>query len=164
MLQIQQKLQAASISKFERNRDRRERRPRGKWGGEAMKPWNDTDVMMFFDPHPAALPLFKAFAEKLYELCPATKMRVQKTQITFSNRHVFACVSFLRIKKKAELPDPYLVVTLGLSFPLASHRVAAKTEAYLGRWTTHIVIGAPSEIDSELMEWVRLAYDFSESK
>ena len=111
-----------------------------------MKPWNDTDAMLFFDPHPAA------------------EMRVQKTQITFSNRHVFACVSFLRVKKKAELPDPYLVVTLGLSFPLASHRVAAKTEAYPGRWTTHIVIGTPSEIDSELMEWVRLAYDFSESK
>ena len=129
-----------------------------------MKPWNDTDVMMFFDPHPAALPLFKAFAEKLYELYPTSEMRVQKTQITFSNRHVFACVSFLRVKKKAELPDPYLVVTLGLSFPLASHRVAAKTEAYPGRWTTHIVIGTPSEIDIELMEWVRLAYDFSESK
>ena len=129
-----------------------------------MKPWNDTDAMLFFDPHPAALPLFEAFAEKLYGLYPATKMRVQKTQITFSNRHVFACVSFLRVKRKAELPDPYLVITLGLSFPLASHRVAAKTEAYPGRWTTHIVIGAPSEIDSELMEWVRLAYDFSESK
>lgn len=129
-----------------------------------MKPWNDTDAMLFFDPHPAALPLFEAFAEKLYGLYPAAEMRVQKTQITFSNRHVFACVSFLRVKKKAELPDPYLVVTLGLSFPLASPRVAAKTEAYPGRWTTHIVIGAPSEIDSELMEWVRLAYDFSESK
>lgn len=129
-----------------------------------MKPWNDTDAMLFFDPHPAALPLFEAFAEKLYGLYPATKMRVQKTQITFSNRHVFACVSFLRVKRKAELPDPYLVVTLGLSFPLASHRVTAKTEAYPGRWTTHIVIGTPSEIDSELMEWVRLAYDFSESK
>ena len=97
------------------------------------------------------MPLFEAFAEKLYGLYPATKMRVQKTQITFSNRHVFACVSFLRVKRKAELPDPYLVVTLGLSFPLASHRVAAKTEAYPGRWTTHIVIGTPSEIDSELM-------------
>ena len=129
-----------------------------------MKPWNDTDAMLFFDPHPAAMPLFEAFAEKLYGLYPATKMRVQKTQITFSNRHVFACVSFLRVKRKAELPDPYLVITLGLSFPLASHRVAAMTEAYPGRWTTHIVIGTPSEIDIELMEWVRLAYDFSESK
>ena len=129
-----------------------------------MKPRNDTDPMLFLDPHPAAMPLLEAFAEKLYGLYPATKMRVQKTQITFSNRHVFACVSFLRVKRKAELPDPYLVVTLGLSFPLASHRVAAKTEAYPGRWTTHIVIGTPSEIDSELMEWVRLAYDFSESK
>ena len=122
------------------------------------------DTLLFFDRHPAVLSLYEALAEKVAAQFPDSKTRVQKTQITFSNRHVFACVSFLRVKKKAELPDPYLVVTLGLSFPLASHRVAAKTEAYPGRWTTHIVIGAPSEIDSELMEWVRLAYDFSESK
>lgn len=67
-------------------------------------------------------------------------------------------------QKKVELPDPYLVVTLGLPYALASDRVAVKTEPYPGRWTTHIVVGAPTELDGELWEWVRQAYEFAENK
>lgn len=98
------------------------------------------DVLYFFDQHQTLLPLYEAFAEKIAEQFPDTKMRVQKTQITFSNRHVYACISFMRVKKKAELPDSYFVLTLGLPYPLESGRVAVKTEPYPGRWTTHIVI------------------------
>lgn len=122
------------------------------------------DEMIFFDRYPKALPLYELFAEKLYERFPATSMRVQKTQITFSNRHVYACVSFARVKRKAELPDPYLVVTLGLSYPLESERVAVKTEPYPGRWTTHLVVGKESDLDEELFGWVRQAYDFADRK
>ena len=50
----------------------------------------------------------------LYELFPEAQKRVQKTQITFFHRHVFACVSFQRVKRRAELPDPWLVIALGL--------------------------------------------------
>lgn len=95
---------------------------------------------------------------------PSASIRVQKSQITFSNRHVFACVSFARVKKKAELPEPYIVVTLGLSYPLESDRAAVKTEPYPGRWTTHLVISSQSELDDEFYMWVRQAYDFSGSK
>lgn len=95
---------------------------------------------------------------------PSTSIRVQKSQITFSNRHVYACVSFARVKKKAELPNPYLVLTLGLSYPLQSDRAAVKTEPYPGRWTTHFVIGSLSELDDELFSWVRQAYEFAEYK
>ena len=49
-------------------------------------------------------------------------------------------MSFLKVKKKSELPEEYFVLTLGLSAPLESDRVAAKTEPYPGRWTTHFVI------------------------
>ena len=77
-----------------------------------MKYMND-DVLMFFNQQPGALPLYEAFAAGLPEHFPAAELRVQKTQITFSNRNVFACVSFQRVKKKAELPEPYIVVTLG---------------------------------------------------
>ncbi len=97
------------------------------------------DEILFFDRYPAAFPLYEAFAGKLFDLFPSAFMRVQKTQITFLNRHVFACVSFARVKKKAELPEPYLVITLGLSYPLDSPRVAVKSEPYPGRWTTHLV-------------------------
>ncbi|QQR31490.1 hypothetical protein I5Q82_07440 [Acutalibacter muris] len=68
------------------------------------------------------------------------------------------------MKRKAELPDPYIVVTLGLPYPLESRRVAAKTEPYPGRWTTHFVIGSTGELDQEFFAWVREAYDFSAAK
>lgn len=122
------------------------------------------DEWMFFDKHPAALPLYEAFAGKLLEMFPSSSMRVQKSQIAFSNRHVYACVSFARVKKKAELPDPFLVITLGLSYPLDSNRVAVKTEPYPGRWTTHFVVGSISELDREFFAWVRQAYEFAQNK
>ncbi len=124
----------------------------------------DTDTLLFFDKNPTALPLYEVFETKIYELFPATRKKVQKTQITLSNKHVFACVSFALVKKKSELPDPYIVITLGLPYPLDSDRVAVKTEPYPGRWTTHIVIGAADEIDDELISWMHQAYAFSEKK
>ncbi len=126
--------------------------------------WMDQDTLLFFDSQPLALPLYEAFAAKLYAMFPQITARVQKTQITFSNRRVFACVSFLRVKRKAEMPDPYLVVTLGLPCALDSRRVAAKTEPYPGRWTAHFVIGRSEELDQEFFSWVRQAYEFSASK
>ncbi len=122
------------------------------------------DELMFFDKHPAAFPLYDAFAGRLFEMFPSTSMRVQKTQITFSNRHVYVCASLARVKKKAELPEPYLVLTIGLPYPLNSSRVAVKTEPYPGRWTTHLVVSALSELDDELFAWVRQAYEFAEHK
>ena len=95
---------------------------------------------------------------------PGTSIRVQKTQITFSNRHVYACASFLRVRRKAELPDPYLVLTLGMPYPLESGRVAVKTEPYPGRWTTHILLSRPDELDEELFSWAKEAYDFALNK
>ncbi len=122
------------------------------------------DTMLFFDGHQEVFPIYESFENMLFYLYPQTKMKVQKTQITFSNRHVFACVSFMRPKKKSELPASYFVLTLGLSYPLESERVAAKTEPYPGRWTTHIVISDESELNQELLEWVKQAYEFAEYK
>lgn len=122
------------------------------------------DAFLFFGAQPAAFPLYKAFEAELLRRHPETLIRVQKTQITLSNRHVFACVSLQRVRKKAELPDPYIVITLGMPYPLESERVAAKTEPYPGRWTTHIVVGMEAELDEELFAWVRCAYEFAERK
>ena len=124
----------------------------------------DADTLMFFDRHTAALPLYRAFEAMLFASFPVVNKRVQKTQITFSNRHVFACVSFARVKRKAELPAGYMVLTLGLPAPLASERIAVKTEPYPGRWTHHIVVSKPEELDEELLSWVREAYNFAAAK
>lgn len=122
------------------------------------------DMLLFFENHSSALPIYKSFEARLMQMFPETQKRVQKTQITFYNRHVFACVSFQRVKRKAELPDPFIVITLGLPYPLESARVAVKSEPYPGRWTTHIVIGSKEELDDELFGWVSQAYIYSEIK
>ena len=124
----------------------------------------DPDTLMFFDAHPEALSLYQAFEERLFAAFPVVNKRVQKTQITFSNRHVFACVSFARVRRQAELPKGYLVITLGLPAPLDSERIAVKTEPYSGRWTHHIVVSKPEELDEELRSWIREAYAFADAK
>ena len=124
----------------------------------------DADTLLFFDRHLDMLPLYRAFEALLFDSFPVVNKRVPKTQITFSNRHVFACVSFARVKRKTELPMRFIVITLGLPAPLDSERVAVKTEPYPGRWTHHIVVNKPEELDEELLSWVREAYDFAAVK
>ena len=124
----------------------------------------DADTLMFFDQHMDILPLYQAFEELLFDSFPVVNKRVQKTQITFSNRHVFACVSFARVKRKAELPMRYMVITLGLPAPLDSERVAVKTEPYPGRWTHHFVVSTTEEMDEELLSWIKNAYTFADTK
>lgn len=123
-----------------------------------------TDAMMFFNKNPASFHLYEVFEKKVCKRFDPIIIQVQKTQITFKNRYIFACVSLARVKKKAELPPEYIVITLGLPSPLDSQRIAVKTEPYPGRWTHHIVIGSEAEIDDELMNWVRQAYDFAALK
>jgi len=124
----------------------------------------DLDTRMFFEDHQDALSLYQAFENLLYNAFPNVSKRVQKTQITFSNRYVFACVSFAQVKRKSELPKGYMTVTLGLPAPLDSERVAVKTEPYPNRWTHHIVISKPEELDRELLSWISDAYAFAEAK
>ena len=124
----------------------------------------DLNAILFFDKHPDALTLYEAFTDAVTTMYPDTEIRVQKTQISFYDVHMFACASFARVKKKKELPDPYLVITLGMPYPLESPRVAVKTEPYPGRWTTHIVVGEVGDIDDELLSWVREAHDFAKNK
>ncbi len=119
----------------------------------------DPDTLLFFNGHMDALDLYLAFEGLLYDAFPFVNKRVQKTQITFFNRHVFACASFARVKRKKELPDGYMVITLGLRRPLDSDRVAVKTEPYPGRWTHHFVVSRPEELDEELLSWIREAYE-----
>ena len=124
----------------------------------------DTDTLLFFGGHERALPLFAALEEQIFARFPEAQKRVQKTQIGYFHRHVFACLSFARVKRRAELPESWLTLTLGLPYALRSPRAAARTEVYPGRWTTHIVLGSTDELDGELLGWLEEAYAFSERK
>ena len=126
----------------------------------------DFDTMAFFEAqkHPEALPLYEALEGRILAEVDGVRIKVQKSQITFYNRHLFACASFARVRRKAELPPCWLVVTVGLARRLDSPRVAVATEPYPGRWTHHVVISDSAEVDDELMGWVREAAAFAAAK
>ncbi len=119
---------------------------------------------MFLGAQPGMIPVYEALAGKLVAAYPDTRIKVSKSQISFHNCHMYACVSFARVKKKRELPENWFVLTLGLNYPLESDRVAVKTEAYPGRWTTHLVISSETDLDGEMLYWVQQAYDFAQNK
>lgn len=117
------------------------------------------DELFFFDGKPEELALYERLLDQIKALGAFTAI-AHKTQISLKNRRVFACVSVFRVLPKRLLPAHYLVLTLGLPDPLDSPRIAAKTEAQPGRWTHHIVLAGTSELDAELLEWIRRAYAF----
>lgn len=70
----------------------------------------------FFEAHSDALSIYKDFARAV-GVWDGVSVHVQKTQIAFSNRHVFACVSFLRVRRKAAMPPVFLTLSLGMPVP-----------------------------------------------
>ena len=121
-------------------------------------------VLQFFDKQPEALPLYEKFEKRVEELVPDVEIKVQKTQISFYNRHMFSCASFARVRKKKDCPKSYIVVTFGLDHKEESSRIDIVSEPYPHRWTHHILISEISEIDEEFMNWIKAAADFSGRK
>ena len=114
---------------------------------------------MFFSARPACLPLYEALEAVLEAEFPAASVRVQKSQISFYGRHLFAMASLPRRKK-----EEGLLLTLGLGRPLDSPRVAYQSEPYPGRFTLHIPLKSPAELDPELLAWLREAWEFNQTK
>lgn len=121
-------------------------------------------ILQFFDRYPDAIPLYEKFEKCVEDLVPEVRIKVQKTQISFYNRHMFACVSFARVRRKKDCPDCYIVVTFGLEHKAESPRIDIATEPYPNRWTHHVLISELEEIDDELMGWIREAAEFSDRK
>ena len=123
----------------------------------------ETDVLAFFAGKPWALPLYEAVFAQMDRLFPDAAVKVQKSQISFYQRHLFAAAS-LPVRRKKTWPEHCLVVTVGLHRRLDSPRVAVAVEPYPGRWTHHILLTAAEEADGELMDWLAEARDFAVSK
>ena len=117
------------------------------------------DALLFFNDCPQSIPLYAAFDEALKNRLGQVTIRVQKTQITHAAPRVFACVS--RSRRNGESG---ILVTLGLGRRERSPRVAVAVEPYPGRWTHHIPIVSPEEIDEQLMGWVEEACRFAFEK
>lgn len=113
----------------------------------------------FFSGHMDALPLYEGFRDRMLQIEPDTHLKVQKTQIGFYNRHLYACVSFMLNRRTGGF-----TLTLGLPYRLDSSMVAAVSEPYPGRWTHHIRIDGGDRMDDELFSLLAEAADWADAK
>ena len=122
-----------------------------------------TDILGFFDEKPAELALYEALFARMEQTFPDASVKVQKSQISFYGRHLFAAAS-LPVRRKKDWPKECILVTFGLGERVHSSRIAVATEPYPPRWTHHVVLSDASQVDEVLLDWLGQAWEFAESK
>ena len=123
----------------------------------------DNDLLLFFDKMPEALPLYEAVASKILTSLTDVKVKIQKSQITFANKHGFAFVS-LPVRRRKGWPNICIIVSFGLSERVDHPRIEVATEPYPNRWTHHVIVQSVGDIDEQLLLWITQAYNFSLNK
>lgn len=121
------------------------------------------DELLFWDRWPQLVPLYAALRDRLSRAFPDMRIKVSKTQISFYNRHLFAMAS-PPVRRRKAWPKEFILVSFGLPYQAEAPRIAASTEAYPGRWTHHVIVENAEAIDGTLLNWLREAYLFSDSK
>ena len=122
------------------------------------------DILLFFSQRMEALPLYEKLDGQILAEIPDVKIKVAKTQISFSNKRGFAFVSFNPCRRAKERPAAWMMVSFGLGYRKEAERIDVATEPYPGRWTHHVMVGSTAEIDDELLGWIKEAAEFSASK
>lgn len=122
------------------------------------------DELFFFQGKSEELELYRVFKENLFSVVPEASFRVQKTQVTFTHPKVFACVSFLKARKAGYMPRHYITITFGLLRKADDRIIDIVTEPYPSRWTYHVVVSSPDEVDTHLMSFIKEAADIAARK
>lgn len=122
-----------------------------------------SEAFLFFRDSLAALPIYEALVSRMQAALGPYDTKVQKTQIAFANRYNFAFAS-LPLRKIRGRPDVCLIVTFGLRCRVEHPRIEQAVEPYPNRWTHHVIVAAPGEVDDQLLAWLQQAYAFAQTK
>lgn len=121
------------------------------------------DLARLFAPMSEMLPIYRVLEERINERCGDIDVCVQRTQVTFTDRFGFAWAS-LPWRRRRDWPERCLVVAFGLAYRKESSRIAIATEPYPRRWTHHVLVERPEDVDDELMDWICESHAFSLTK
>jgi hypothetical protein len=98
---------------------------------------------------PAARELFGDLMRALQTLGPFEE-ELKKTSVHLVRASAFAGVQFRR---------QHLLVTIKSDAPIKSQRVTKSEQVSKNRWHSEVRLSSDAEIDSQLMMWLRAAYD-----
>lgn len=124
----------------------------------------NSEILFFFGEHMDALPIYERLEARILARIPDVKIKTAKTQITFAGKGGFAFVSFNPCRRAKDRPAVWMTVTFGLGYRKESPRIDVATQPYPGRWTHHVMVGSPDEIDGELLGWIQEAAEFANEK
>lgn len=113
----------------------------------------------FLAKKPAALPAARAFLLGALERWPEVEIVTQKTQIGLRDPRPF-CALWLPGKRVHGHATPGAALSLFLPRPLETERLIAAAEPYPGRFTNHLTLSDPEEVDGELWAWTAEARRF----
>ena len=116
---------------------------------------DESSPATFFAGHPDGLVIFDGVRDAIAEL-GATSMRVTKSQIAFRRRKGFAYVWRPAQYLKTSVPA---VLSIARGRHVSSDRFKSVVHPSPGVWMHHIELRGPQEVDQEVREWLREAFD-----
>ena len=123
----------------------------------------EADILRYFSANPMEQTFYEVLVRQMDACMPEASVKVQKSQISFYDRHLFAAAS-IPLRRKKNWPNTCLLVTFGLSHRVEDPRISVAVEPYPNRWTHHVLISESDQIDTQLMAWLEEARTFARSK
>ena len=117
----------------------------------------------FFHDRPLELSLYRIFAEAVRRRLPQVITRFRRSQIAFTGRRGFAAVWIPPFKVRGR-PEHYIVVSFAADRRIDHSRIVSVAEPYPHRWTHHVLVTGPEDVDGDLLDWVEQAYRFTNMK
>ena len=117
------------------------------------------EILTLFSPTPGGAELYAALEEAILRRFPDVEIRPRRTQVGFFHGCGFAWAWPARRKRERDAGQ--IGLTQGLPAPDTSPRIAEAVEPYPGRWTHHLLLSSPADLDPELLGWLDEAYRFA---
>ena len=102
-------------------------------------PTPEQSAERFFHDRPLELSLYRAFEETVRSRIPTV------------------------IKVRGR-PEHYIVVSFAADRRIDHPRIVSVAEPYPHRWTHHVLVTSPEDIDAKLMDWVEQAWRLTNKK
>jgi uncharacterized protein (DUF1697 family) len=121
-----------------------------------MKKESGWTIEKLFEGRPAAFRLFEVVRKYLESLGPV-EVSPSKTQVSFGLRTKFAWVWLPQMWIKKQ-PEDSITVTFDAPAQIKDRRIKQSVQPRPGRWTHHVVIRKPSDLDASVKRWLKEAY------
>lgn len=115
-------------------------------------------IPRLFKGRPASRKLFGVVKKALADIGP-TRLRVTKTQAAFGAKTLFAFV-WLPQQWSKKRPEHCIALTIDLARRIRHKKIAESVESRPGRWTHHLIIEKPSDVDVTVRRWLKESYRF----